>query len=150
MDALRPTGADSWLWPTDVLKLLGIDEPSLGIVATTTIPLNGMDRVIYLPLRVSSKRATQSTRRYEILLRSDVELSEVFVSIAELDQQGKPIKYLRQNKPLLYGIYPAERGIPVSIGASELREGAIYQVDVGATLRTGGSANTKFWIYGGM
>src|SRR5258708_2376523 len=55
MDALRPAGADSWMWPTDVLNVLGIDKASLGIVATTTIPLNGIDRVIYLPLRVSSK-----------------------------------------------------------------------------------------------
>jgi hypothetical protein len=150
MDALRAAGADSWLWPTDILKVLGIDKTSLGVVATTTVPLNGIDRAVYLPLRISAKGTTQPSRPYEILLRSDVELSEVFVSIAELDKQGKPISYLRQNKPLLYGIYPAERGIPVAIGASELREGAIYQVDVGATLRTGGSANTKFWIYGGI
>jgi hypothetical protein len=150
MDASRPAGADSWIWPTDVLNVLGIDKASLGIVATTTISLNGVDRVLYLPLRVSSQGTARSSLPYRILLRSDVELSEVFISIAELDKQGKPVKYLRQNKPLLYGIYPAERGIPVSLGVSELRENAIYQVDVGAMLRTGGSANIKFWIYGGV
>jgi hypothetical protein len=150
MDASRPAGDDSWLWPTDVLNVLDIDKASLGIVATATIPLNGVDRVLYLPLRVSSTGAMQASHSYKILLRSDVELSEVFVSIAEVDKQGKPITHLRQNKPLLYGIYPPERGIPISIGPSELRENAVYQVDVGATLRTGGSANIKFWIYGGV
>lgn len=149
MDALRPAGVDSWMWPTDILSELDLDKASLGIVATTKIPLNGTERTMYLPLALLSKGTADASRRYTALLRSDVELSEVFVSIAELDKEGKPVKYLRQNKPLQYGIYPAERGIPVYIEASELRQNTIYQVDIGAILRTGGSANTKFWIYGG-
>lgn len=149
MDASRAAGEDSWLWPTDVLTALGIDPTGLGLLASTTIPLNGVDRVIYLPLQISTNGAAQAPHPFKLLLRSDVEMSEVFISIAELDQQGKPITFVRQNKPLLYGIYPAERGIPVYLGPAELRQSTIYQVEVGATLRTGGSANIRFWIYGG-
>ena len=148
MDALRREGTTSWEWPTDVLSTLGIEKTNLGVVATTTVSLNGIERELYLPLRISSKENLPSNP-YEILLRSDVELSEVFVSITELDKQGKPIRYLRRDEPLQYGVYPAERGIPVLINSSDLHQNAIYEVNVGVRVRTGGSANNRFWIYSG-
>jgi hypothetical protein len=150
MDAFRPSGTTSWMWPTDLLNALDLDKASLGITATTIITLNGIDRVLYLPIRVSTQAPGQSSGPYQILLHSDVELSEVYVSIAELSKDGKPVKALWQDKPLQYGIYPAERGIPIWIGPSELLAKTIYQVDIGATLRTGGSANARLWLYSGL
>ncbi len=150
MDALRPSGTTSWMWPTDLLNALDLDKSSLGITATTTVTLNDVDRVVYLPIHVSTPAPGPASGPYQILLHSDVELSEVYVSIAELSKEGKPVKTLWRDKPLQYGIYPAERGIPIWIGASELLAKTIYQVDIGATLRTGGSANARLWLYGGL
>jgi hypothetical protein len=150
MDALRPSGTTSWMWPTDLLNALDLDKASLGITATTKITLNDVDRVLYLPIHVSSQEPGTSSGPYQILLHSDVELSEVYVSIAELSKEGKPVKALWRDKPLQYGIYPAERGIPIWIGASELLTKTIYQVDIGATVRSGGSANARLWFYSGL
>jgi len=47
--------------PPDLLNALDLDKASLGIIATTTINLNGSDGVLQLPDSVSSQPPEQSS-----------------------------------------------------------------------------------------
>jgi hypothetical protein len=144
MDALRPPGATSYSWPTDVLAALKVGKTDLGVVAMTDVLVGGTKHQMYLPLRIS-QASTGRTPNRQIILWSDTELSEVYLSVVFVEPGGRSQPYLRQNKALGYGFYPAGRGITVAL--PEMKTKGIYRVEVGATLRQGGSSTASFWLY---
>lgn len=145
MDALRSPGATSYSWPTDVLAALKVGKPDLGVVAMTNALAGGTKRQVYLPLRIGPPSSPGRAPNRQIILWSDTELSEVYLSVALVEPGGRSQPYLRQNKALGYGFYPAGRGITVAL--PEMKTKGIYRVEVGATLRQGGSSTASFWLY---
>ena len=147
MDSIRPPGTNSWDWPTDVLAALNVGKADLGVIATASLPLGGGAQDVYLPLRIGPSSAPPKANAVELILVSDVELSEVYVSVALLGPDGRPLRTIRKSEALGYGDYPAQRGIPVSL--KNLGAAGFYQVDIGATVASGGSANLRFRLVQG-
>ena len=147
MDSTRSPGAGAYDWPTDVLAALHLSKADLGIVASVSLPVGGAARAVYLPLRIGAPSATRQARAVQLILVSDVELSEVYVSMVLLGTDGQPVRTLRKNEALGYGDYPAQRGIPITL--TDLSVDGLYQIDIGATLVSGGSANLRFRFYQG-
>jgi len=71
----------------------------------------------------------------------------VYVSVELLGADRRPLRTIRKNEALGYGDYPAQRGIPVSL--TNLDAAGLYQVDVGATLVSGGNATLRFRLLQG-
>jgi hypothetical protein len=83
--------------------------------------------------------------RNDLILFSDQELSEIFITLTSLGVDGKRARILRKSTPLAYGFYPAQRGIHVAL--PEVVEKGLYALAAGATLRSRGSYILRFWFY---
>jgi hypothetical protein len=143
MDTAKAPGPGLYTWPTDVLAGLGIGKTDLGVVVRTSMPLEGADRDVYLPAIVGSRPLTAG--KYDLVLLSDQELSEVFITLSILGLDGRPVRVLRKNAPLNYGFYPAQRAI--HLGLPEVAEKGMYLLAAGATIRSGGSYTLRCWFY---
>ena len=145
MDSLRPADSTSYSWSPNLLAALTLKKNELGLVAWFTQAIQGEDREVYLPIRLTQKSSVNKSNRYNLRLLASVELTEVFVSLAPLQADGKPGTYIKRNEALRWGYYPAER--PINIVIPELTTRGIYYLEVGATLRSGGSSSTRVWFY---
>jgi hypothetical protein len=118
-------------------------KPDLGVVAKVSMQLADSERDVYLPVQISSS-SPGVPGKYDLVLLSDQELSEVYLSLTELGTDGKPDRVLRKNTPLGYGFYPAQRAI--HFGLPEVARRGLYLVTAAATLRAGGSYRLQFWF----
>jgi len=145
MDTAKPIPASPYLWPPDVLQALRIGNADIGVTGSASAMLGGERRDVFVPLRISQRKAPARSTRYRITIRPSVELSDVFVTLATAGPDGKPVSYLQRDESLAYGFYPAERGIDIRLKALEAR--GIYFVRISATLKRGGSANSEFLLF---
>lgn len=138
MDATRTSETASFRWSSEILHALNITASDLGVVAWVAYPMNGVEREIYLPLRLGQQQTPGASDRYEVVLWPGQELTEVYVSLATVDSQGAPVEFLWDGKALAYGYYPPERGIAFDILKTELQRPGVYYLEIGAILRGGG------------
>jgi len=144
MDTVRPPGTNSFSWPADILAGLNIRKPDLGVVASASMRVGDTEREVYLPVRIGpSSQAPPG--KHDVVLLSDQELSEVYLTLTELGLDGRPNRVLRRNAPLAYGFYPAQRAI--HFGLPEISGRGVYLLTAAATLRSGGSYRLQFWFY---
>ncbi|MCZ6622700.1 MAG: hypothetical protein O7B35_00470 [Deltaproteobacteria bacterium] len=144
------SGSSSYLWPTNLLAALEISQIDLGIVGWSSFLVGGIERRVYLPLRIRQDVGPSRSGTYQVVLLPAFELVDVFVSLAPVEEDGQlgsPLpdwdgKVLEEG-----GYYPAQRRIAISI--SELRDqpSGIYHLEFAATLRTGGSTGAKLLFY---
>jgi hypothetical protein len=143
MDTTQPSTRRPYSWPADVLAALNIPQTEIGVVGWIRDRVGKVDRDVYLPLQVGQKRPRPET--YTLVLLPGVALSEVYVSVAIVGGDGRAAKYIRDEEPLKYNYYPAERGIDVPI--SRLPTAGIYYMLIGAEIQSGGSLTTELWFY---
>jgi hypothetical protein len=72
-------------------------------------------------------------------------LIEVFVSLAAIGVDGRPVSFLRDGEALEYGYYPAERDITIPITGLEIP--GVYYLEIGAPLKGGGVTTVELWFY---
>jgi len=145
MDTYRPNGDKLYNWPTDILASLSIEKSDFGLVGIAQDSIAKEKRDIYVPLRVSQDGKTIRTNNYNLMLLPGVELKEVFISLAPLGTDGRPGKFIKNGDELKYGYYPAERSIQIPI--SGLQIAGVYYLEIGATLRNGGSSTLQIFFY---
>jgi hypothetical protein len=143
MDALLPSSRRSYTWPAEILSALEIPKSDVGVAGWIGTRVGHTNRDVYLPLRIGADRSRSAT--YTLVLLPSVPLSEVYVSVAPVDGNGVTEKYIRDEEPLKYNYYPAERAIEVPISA--LPAPGIYYVLIGAELKDGGSLTSELWFY---
>ena len=100
---------------------------------------------VYLPLRIKQKAPTSKGRSYQLLILPGEELRQVFISLAPVKPDGSRGAFVVRDHSLGGSYYPAER--PVMIDIPELKKAGIYDLEIGATLRAGGSWSTQVWFY---
>lgn len=144
MDADQPASAGFWEWPTDLLSALGLGRPELGVVAWTRQVAGDTERDVHLPLRIGRAAAAAGSGDYSLVVLPQVELTEVYVSVARMDENGRPVRWLRDEQPLGYGYYPADRPIEISVARPD--EPGLYRVQIGARIRSGGSLASELWF----
>ena len=144
MDALRPRGESSYAWSAELLGALRIPQPDLGIVGWTRQRVGSFERDVYVPVRVSERDSVSTSSTYTLILLPAVPLSEVYVSLAPVESNGRPGRYIRDEEPLKYNYYPSEQAIEIPIVKPPTP--GIYYVLIGATLTNGGSLTTEIWF----
>ena len=145
MDAVGSAASHSFRWPSDLLAAQHIAREDIGVLGWTRYALGGVNRDVYVPLRIRQHQPAPETDRYELVLFPAVELKEVYLSLAAVGPDGHPQTFIEKGKPLGYGFYPAER--PVKIRLRGLRDPGIYYLEIGADLAAGGTAALTYWIY---
>jgi hypothetical protein len=145
MDTSRPAGTTSFLWPTDVLSGLGYTRQDFGVVGWTRATVGEVERQVYLPLRVTQGPSSAGPDGYRVVLQPGRELAEVYVSLAEVGEDGEPSRFLKDGDPLGYGFYPARRGVEIPI--SGLGAPGVYYLEVGARVIGGGVTTVELWFF---
>lgn len=145
MDAVDTGASHSFRWPSDLLAAQHISREDIGVLGWTRYSLGGVDRDVYVPLRIRQHKSAPETDRYELVLFPAVELKEVYLSLAAVGPDGRPRSFIEQGKRLGYGFYPAER--PVRIRLRGLGDPGVYYLEIGAELAGGGTAALTYWIY---
>jgi hypothetical protein len=146
MDAVLGAGTNVYSWPTTVLTALGVRSREVGIVAWTTVQLNGRETTLYLPLRVGDVSSQTMPPMYRVEFVPGSELTEVFVTLAPVDSAGSVGAAVRKATPLGFGFYPAER--PVEVPLPELTKSGIYYLEIAARIASGGDTSKAILIYG--
>ncbi len=94
MDTLRPPGATSFLWPSNVLAGLGLSRQEIGVVGWARTQVGGTERPVYLPLRISQDQPPAGTGEHRLMLVPGRELAELYVSLAAVGADGEPGQFL--------------------------------------------------------
>lgn len=145
MDTVRPSATESFTWPVSLLSSLEIPRQDLGIIGWIQLLIGTIEREVYVPIRIHQQQDGGLVGTYTVVLLPGVELSEVYVSIARLGENGRPGIFLRDGQALGYGYYPADRRIDFPITNPGPR--GFYYLEIGATLKSGGSATVELWFY---
>ncbi len=128
LDVASAAASGSYLWPTNILRALELQAGDLGLLAWQRRPVGGTEGDVYLPLTLMPNRPTGSgSTGYTLLLLANVQLDEVFITVAHANSPNAPI---RDQEPLGHGYYPAGGGIPISI--RDLPSGGTYKLTIGA------------------
>jgi hypothetical protein len=127
-----------------VLAAQRIPRPDIGVLGWTYASVDGVDRELYVPLRITQHRPVAATSGYDLVLYPTVELKEVYLTVTALGADGRPAKTLQRGKPLKHRFYPAEE--PVVTRLTGLEEPGVYLVEIGAALAGGGSSSLAFRI----
>ena len=144
MDSERPSGTAAFDWPAAIIGTLNLGSQHLGFVGLTSQTIGGRTEEVYVPVRVG-KRTAAGSRPYVLSVRPAAELSEVFLTLSEVDNSGREIRSIRKDAPLKLGYYPAETVIAVPLPA--LDHAGLYRLQLGATLSRGGSATRTLLFY---
>jgi hypothetical protein len=147
MDTGRPAASARYSWPSDVLAARHIARPQLGVLGWIRRPLGAVERDVYLPLRIAQGKEPAHNATYELTLFPTAPLTEVFLSVAQVDDSGRVLRTVRSGKALGYEDYPAQQPIHIPLG--DLGSRGIYQVEIGAVLESGSSITLKHWFYHG-
>jgi hypothetical protein len=145
MDTVRSPEAQTFSWPVGLLSALAIPREDIGVVGWTRYSAGKIEKEVYLPLRISQQKNKSRLGTYTVVLLPGAELSEVYVSLATAGKDGHPETFLRDGIALGYNYYPADRRIDIPI--SGFKASGLYYVEIGATLKAGGSATVEFWFY---
>jgi hypothetical protein len=145
MDTLRPAGVTSYSWPPGMLGTLGLGKNELGVKAWISLRRENTSQRVYLPLRIRQQAPASGSGTYQILLVPGAELAELYLSLAPGESNGRLGQFLSSRQPLRYGFYPADRSITITV--PKPKAPGIYYLEIGATLRAGGSSSTKLWFY---
>jgi len=145
MDTYCSPEKNSFNWPVNILSTLNVLKNDIGVVGITKYVIGGKERDIYLPLSISQQKEIKKNRDFKLVLLPGVELSEIYISIRQIKQDGKPGLVIKNGVKLGYGYYPADRTINIPIMG--LKEKGIYYLEAGATLRNGGSSSIEIWFY---
>jgi hypothetical protein len=145
MDTVRSSESQTFNWPVGLLAALAIPRQDIGVVGWTRYSVGEIEKEVYLPLRISQKKDKNRLGSYTVVLLPGAELSEVYVSLATVGKDGHPETFLRDGIALGNNYYPADR--PIDIPISDLKAPGLYYLEIGATLKTGGSATVEFWFH---
>ncbi len=145
MDSIREPGSRSFNWPTNILKALEISRRDIGVVGWTQHSVGGVTRDVYVPLRIRQEENVTQSHSYRVVLLPGSELTEVFYSLAPVQEDGHIGIFLMDGNELKYGYYPAKRAIEFEISVPG--DQRIYYLEIGATLRSGAVVTIELWFY---
>src|SRR5262249_29841465 len=144
MDSERPGSPGVFEWPTDLLVSLQMHANEIGLVAWMEQRVGGQQQDIYVPLRLGNRSGTPS-RQYVLTIVPGSEMSEVYVTVAQVNADGRDSRKIKDAEPLKLSYYPAER--PFTVRLPALDQPGLYRLELGATLSRGGSVTKSLFFY---
>ncbi len=127
MDASPPPAERAFHWPLDVLAGLGLRHAEIGVLAHTRLPVGNTVRDVLLPLRLGLDRPAPRGRTYRLILQSEVEPQNVYVSVSSVQPDGSPGVILLNGMPQSPVV--GEHGFEVSLDRPT--KSGLYKVEVG-------------------
>ena len=129
MDTVRPAGASSYAWPSDVLAYRKIEPDELGVRAWVEQRLLGRARPLHLPLRVGQgggDTGVEALPRYWLVIVPGAPLRSLEIAVDRLEavageasaEPGGGVGTLREVIPyqsLNRGYYAAKRAVRVAL-----------------------------------
>lgn len=144
MDTQLSDDSMRFIWSKNILSALDIKKKDIGVTGWTKLPFGKKEHLVLLPLVINQSN-NKVTSDYQLMVVPGRELTEVYITLSNVDPSGKSISYLQDGEPLKYGYYPAGRGI--SIPLSRIEKSGIYLLELGTKLRSGESASTEIYFY---
>jgi hypothetical protein len=143
MDTRVHAGDSQYRWPTDVLAAMGFGRVDIGLLGWTHTSIGGTDQEVLLPLSVSQGGSPgTAAAAYTLLVEPAAQLSELYVTVSRLANDGGADRIVQPARELGYGYYPADNTIEIPIEAPAER--GVYAVQLGAKLRGGGASTLRF------
>ena len=146
MDTHRPAADRKFSWPTQVLWALEMTSADLGILASTSLPVASVQRVVYLPARVTRGATAQPGAGYSLALMPGIELEELLIGVTRVGDDGSET-VLRPLMPLRYGYYPAMRAVSVELPKDAFPARGVYRIELVARLAGSGASRSELWLY---
>lgn len=144
MDAVAPSGARHYGWPTNILSALHLTKSEIGILAWNHHLVGKTSHDVYLPIRLFHQAMPLAAKDYALVVQADIELSELYLTLARVGPDGSLGPYLKDAQPIT-GYFPAEQGIHLAIPRPETA--GIYHVEIGAVLKQGGTSTLEFFFF---
>jgi hypothetical protein len=145
MDAYKPGTNSFFAWPAGILSSLNIKRNDIGVTGKVKLLVGETEKYVHLPLRIRKQGESKRTGTYKLILLPGVQLTEIFVSLASVGEDGQPQRFLKTDEALGYGYYPAERPVEVPIPAPA--DKGVYYLKLGAKIKSGGTKAIEFWFY---
>ena len=145
MDAYKSGANTFFAWSSGIVSSLNLKKTDVGMIGRMKLPVGSTERFVYLPLRIRSQAEAKRTGTYKLVLMPGVQLTEVYVTLAAVGENGNPKLYVKEEEALGYGYYPAERGIEIPVTTP--KERGIYYLKLGAKIKSGGTKAVEIWFY---
>jgi hypothetical protein len=146
MDTRRPAADRKFSWPTQVLWALEMTSGDLGVLASTSLPVASVPRVVYLPARVTRGATAQPGAGYSLALMPGIELEELSTGLVRVGDDGRET-VLRPLMPLRYGYYPALRAVSIELPKNAFPARGVYRIELVARLAGSGASRSELWLY---
>ena len=117
MDSARPAGSDTWTWPADVLEQHQMSSRELGLFAVTRRAFGKEERDVYVPIRLGKNTAAPADRPYTLVVTPAVTLRQLLISLTPISADGTRGDPVVEDKDLLQGPYPSQRGVRTPLPA---------------------------------
>ena len=134
-----------YAWPSGILTSLNIKKNDIGIVGRMKLAVGSTERYVYLPLRIRKQKEAERNGTYRLILMPGIQLSEIYITLASVGQDGNPEHFLSKEVILGYGYYPAERAVEIPIVTPKNK--GIYYLKLGAKIKSGGTKTLELWFY---
>jgi hypothetical protein len=139
MDARAVPRDTAYRWSNRILRSERIGRSDLGVLGWTRVTVGNRKRLAYVPLAISQKTALSACGPLQIVLSTEVRLTEVLISVAQIDTTGAELRVIKKDEPLQRGFYPAGSPIAIELKRADLAAPGLYSLKVSAVLSPSGS-----------
>lgn len=146
MDTRAAPQDSVFTWPSRILSSERLNRGDLGVLGWTRLTIGGQRRIVYLPLAITQQGAPKRCNPLELVLSTETRLSEVTISLAQIDSTGAELRAIKQNEPLGRGFYPAGSPIVVTLKRTDLAAPGLYSLKIAATLSPRGDYANQYFL----
>jgi len=146
MDTRAAPRDTMYRWPSRILTSERLARSDLGVLGWTRVTVAGQRRVAYVPLAVTQKGAPNPCGPLEVTFSTETRLSEVLVSLAQIDSTGAEIRAIKKDEALGRGFYPAGSPVVVSLKRADLAQPGLYALKVAAALSPRGNYSHEYLL----
>jgi hypothetical protein len=146
MDTKAAPKDSVYQWPNRILSSERLARSDLGVLGWTRLTLGGQKRVAYVPLTVTQKGSPTACGPLEVAFSTETRLTEVLVSLSQLDSTGLETRVIRKDEPLARGFYPAGSPIIVTINRADVAAPGLYSLKVSAALSPRGNYSHEYLL----
>jgi hypothetical protein len=146
MDTRAAPRDTMYRWPSRILTSERLGRSDLGVLGWIRVTVAGQRRVAYVPLAITQKGAPNPCGPLELAFSTETRLSEVMVSLSQIDSTGAETRAIKKDEALGRGFYPAGSPVIVSLKRTDLAQPGLYSLKVAAALSPRGSYSHEYLL----
>lgn len=143
MDAGRSAADTLFRWPVGVLAARRIASRNIAVLARTRTGTQHAASEVYVPVRIGHLVPPQTTGKYRLVLRPNVFMRQLAVSVATLAVDGS-VSTSSVSRPVQGAPFEPETGVDVPL--TEITGPGLYRVVVGGWRRDGSPASAQWLV----